>query len=79
MNTIEAIAVAIMQGATELFALRAAVYRQTRQHQDGNRIRHVAPEGSRGFTMRDGARRQSVVAHDTLAIINHNESATGSA
>jgi hypothetical protein len=52
---------------------------QPAQHDHRHGVRHIAPHGTRGHLVGNGASGERVVAVDTLVLIGHHESAAGTA
>ena len=67
----------LQQCAPELDPLRAMINRQSRQHHDRYRLRHVSPHASRGHLVRNRAGRHRVVAVNTAILICDDERAAG--
>ena len=66
------------QGATDAFALECLINRQSAQHHHGDRVGHVAFEGTGRRINRDGAGGQGVIG-DNPSVVTGDESAGGAA
>ncbi len=67
----------LQQCAPKLDPLRATINRQSCQHHDRYRLRHVSPHASRGHLVRNRAGCHRIVAVNTAILICDNERAAG--
>lgn len=65
------------QGRAQFYALRASIHRKPCEHHHRHRVRHVAPDGTGGFLVRNCPRRQSVIPKHASVGIDHHEGTAG--